>query len=84
MEHRIHKKGRYSTAFKQEVATEALKGTKTIQQIASDYQVSPIPQSANFFSDFSASAQLASLRAAPSLRSGRSAYATKPLKKCID
>ena len=44
----------------------------------------PIPLSANFFSDFSASSQLATLRAAPSLRSGRSAYATKSLKKCID
>lgn len=42
------------------------------------------PRPANFFSDFSASAQLASLRSAPSLRSGRSAYATKSLKKWID
>lgn len=36
MEHSINKRGRYSAAFKQEVAIEALKGTKTIQQIASD------------------------------------------------
>lgn len=40
MEHRINKKGRYSAAFKQEVAIEALKGIKTIQQIASDYKKS--------------------------------------------
>lgn len=32
--------GRYRAAFKQEVAIEALKGTKTIQQIASDYTLS--------------------------------------------
>lgn len=40
MEHSINKRGRYSAAFKQEVATEALKGIKTIQQIASDYKIS--------------------------------------------
>ena len=40
MEHNINKRGRYSAAFKQEVATEALKGIKTIQQIASDYKIS--------------------------------------------
>lgn len=41
MELSINKIGRYSAAFKQEVAIEALKGTKTIQQIASDYKISP-------------------------------------------
>lgn len=40
MEHSINKRGRYSAAFKQEVAIEALKGTKTFQQIASDYKIS--------------------------------------------
>lgn len=44
----------------------------------------PTPPPANFFSDFSAPAQLAALRATPSLRSGRSACATKSLKKWID
>ncbi|MDO5463989.1 MAG: IS3 family transposase [Akkermansia sp.] len=44
----------------------------------------PTPHPANFFSDFSAPALLASLRAAPSLSSGRRAYATKSLKKWID
>ena len=39
---------------------------------------------ANFWRDFSASAQLAALRAAPSLRSGRRAYATKSRQKWID
>ena len=37
----IHKRGRYSGGFKLEVATEALKGAKTIQQIASVYGISP-------------------------------------------
>ena len=41
MEHSIKKRGRYSASFKQEVATEALKGAKTIQQIASEYKISP-------------------------------------------
>ena len=36
----IHKRGRYSAAFKQEVALEALKGAKTLQQIASDHGIS--------------------------------------------
>lgn len=39
---------------------------------------------ANFWSDFSAPARLAALRAAPSLRSGCPAYATKSLQKWID
>ena len=39
------------------------------------------PSSANFLRDFSASIQLASLRSAPSLRSGRCVYATKSRKK---
>ena len=42
----------------------------------------PLP--ANFWRDFSAPAQLAALRAAPSLRSGRRAYATKSRQKWID
>lgn len=42
------------------------------------------PSSANFLRDFSASIQLASLRSAPSLRSGRCIYATKSRKKWID
>ena len=40
MAHPIHKRGRYSAAIKQEVALEALKGTKTLQQIASDHGIS--------------------------------------------
>lgn len=42
------------------------------------------PPAANFLRDFFASIQLASLRSAPSLRSGRSIYATKSRKKWID
>lgn len=42
------------------------------------------PPAANFLRDFSAPMQLASLRSAPSLRSGRSIYATKSCKKWID
>ena len=42
------------------------------------------PLAANFWRDFSAPAQLAALRAAPSLRSGRNAYATKSRQKWID
>lgn len=42
------------------------------------------PLAANFWSDFSAPARLAVLRTAPSLRSGRPAYATKSLQKWID
>lgn len=42
----------------------------------------PLP--ANFWRDFSAPARLAALRAAPSLRSGRPAYATKSRQKWID
>ena len=42
------------------------------------------PMGANFWRDFSAPAQLAALRAAPSLRSGRHAYATKSRQKWID
>lgn len=56
-------------------------------QTAAEYrrgQGVPTPHPANFFSDFSASASLASQRAAPSLRSGRDAYASKSLKKWID
>ena len=37
---------------------------------------------ANFWRDFSAPSQLAALRAAPSLRSGRRAYATKSRVNC--
>lgn len=39
---------------------------------------------ANFWRDFSAPAGLAAIRAAPSLRSGRPAYATKSRQKWID
>ena len=39
---------------------------------------------ANFGRDFFAPAQLAALRVAPSLRSGRNAYATKSRRKWID
>lgn len=42
------------------------------------------PPAANFLRDFSAPMQLASLRSAPSQRSGRSIYATKSRKKWID
>lgn len=42
------------------------------------------PQAAHFWRDFSAPAQLAALRAAPSLRSGRCTYATKSRQKWID
>jgi len=42
------------------------------------------PPAANFLRDFSAPMQLASLRSAPSLRSGRCIYATKSRKKWID
>ena len=42
------------------------------------------PLATNFWRDFSAPAQLAALRAAPSLRSGRNAYATKSRQKWID
>lgn len=42
------------------------------------------PLAANFWRDFSAPAQLAALRAAPSLCSGRNAYATKSRQKWID
>ena len=37
----IHKRGRYSDEFKEKVALEALSGTKTHAQIASDYGISP-------------------------------------------
>ena len=42
------------------------------------------PLAANFWRDFSAPARLAVLRTAPSLRSGRPAYATKSRQKWID
>ena len=42
----------------------------------------PLP--ANFWRDFSAPARLASLCSAPSLRSGRHAYATKSRQKWLD
>lgn len=42
----------------------------------------PLP--ANFWRDFSAPARLASLRSAPSLRSGRHAYASKSRQKWLD
>ena len=45
---------------------------------------SATPLPANFWRDFSAPARLAALRAAPSLRSGRNAYATKSRQKWID
>ena len=41
MTNQIHKRGRYSAAFKEQVATEALTSSKTIAQIASDHGISP-------------------------------------------
>ena len=38
---KIHKRGRYSAEFKEKVALEALSGSKTHAQIASDYGISP-------------------------------------------
>jgi len=38
---KIHKGGRYSAALKEKVSLEALKGEKTIQQIASENSISP-------------------------------------------
>ena len=48
------------------------------------YRDTATPMAANFWRDFSAPAQLAALRAAPSLRSGRYACATKSRQKWID
>lgn len=36
-----HKRGRYSAALKEKVSLEALKGEKTLQQIASENNISP-------------------------------------------
>ena len=41
MSKEIHKRGRYSAALKEKVATEALMGAKTTQQIAAENQISP-------------------------------------------
>ena len=38
---KIHKRGRYSAAMKEKVSLEALKGEKTLQQIASENNISP-------------------------------------------
>ena len=38
---KIHKRGRYSAALKEKVSLEALKGEKTLQQIASENNISP-------------------------------------------
>ena len=38
---KIHKRGRYSAALKEKVSLEALKGEKTLQQIASENSISP-------------------------------------------
>ena len=37
----IHKRGRHSAEFKEKVALEALSGSRTHAQIASDYGISP-------------------------------------------
>lgn len=39
---KIHKRGRYSAALKEKVSLEALKGEKTLQQIASENLTVPI------------------------------------------
>lgn len=38
---KIHKRDRYSTALKEKVSLDALKGEKTLQQIASKNNISP-------------------------------------------
>lgn len=38
---KIHKRGSYSAALKEKVSLEALKGEKTLQQIASENNISP-------------------------------------------
>lgn len=38
---KIHKRGRYSAALKENVSLKALKGEKTLQQIASENNISP-------------------------------------------
>lgn len=38
---KIHKRGSYSAALKEKVSLEALKGEKTLQQIASENSISP-------------------------------------------
>lgn len=38
---KVHKRGRYSAALKEKVSLEALKGEKTLQQIASENNISP-------------------------------------------
>ena len=40
---KIHKRGCYSAALKEKVSLEALKGEKTIPQIASENSISPEP-----------------------------------------
>ena len=40
---KIHKRGSYSAALKEKVSLEALKGEKTLQQIASENSISPEP-----------------------------------------
>lgn len=41
MTKKISKRGRYSAALKEEVAKQAILGIKTVEQIASDFKVSP-------------------------------------------
>ena len=38
---KIHKRGSYSAALKEKVSLEALKGKKTLRQIASENSISP-------------------------------------------
>ena len=38
---KIHKRGRYGATLKEKVSLEALKGEKTLQQIASENNISP-------------------------------------------
>jgi len=40
---KIHKRGSYSAALKEKVSLEALKGEKTLQQIASENSISSEP-----------------------------------------
>lgn len=41
MTKKISKRGRYKASLKEEVAKQAILGIKTVEQIASDYKVSP-------------------------------------------
>lgn len=41
MTKKISKRGRYKASLKEEVAKQAIQGIKTVEQIASDYKVSP-------------------------------------------